>query len=410
MTLMQRAIIFAAAATPLYLVRFKIFGLPTTVFELLIIALAIATVVNAVRSEVVRVHYMERLRQIPRSLVIVSVLFILAGCISVVVAPNMRAAFGIWRAYIAEAVMFGLIAWLHLDSFKQFRALAAALSVTAAAVAVVSIVQKFTGWGIPNPFWRAEETRRVTSFFGYPNAVGLYLELVIPFLIGIMIITKSWIARAWYGGVVIASCLAIIFAESSGTVAALIGTVGLFLLGWKRTRWIAIALATIGILVIALSPLRKPFADEFLLQGFSGRLRTQMWKETVVMLEPRWFEGAGLAGYQERVKPYHVFKWAEIYLYPHNLVLTLWSELGVLGLVSFIVVFILIMWWMLKEIFHPHVSREHRVWAGVILATLSIIAIHGLVDTPYFKNDFSVLFWLIIAMGLQIRYTRISAQ
>lgn len=410
MTLMQRAIIFVAAASPLYLVRFKIFGLPTTVFELLIIALVVATVVNALVSVSVRASYAQRVRELPRPVIAATVLFIIAGCISVVVAPSMHAALGIWRAYIAEAIAFGLVAWLHLDSYKQFRALGTALSVAAAIVAVVGIVQKFTGWGIPNQFWRAEATRRVTSIFGYPNAVGLYLELVIPFLVAMIVLAKSWSARVWFGSVLIASCAAIIFAESSGTVAALIGTAALFLLGWKRTRWITCAIGVVIIVVVVVSPLRKPFADEFLLQGFSGRLRTQMWSETVEMLKPRWFEGSGLAGYQERVKPYHVFKWAEIYLYPHNLVLTLWSELGTLGLVSFVWIFGLLLHWMLKEIRMPDVSVEHRAWAGVILGTFSIIAIHGLVDTPYFKNDFSALFWVIVAMGLQVRYNRISAK
>ncbi len=128
-----------------------------------------------------------------------------------------------------------------------------------------------------------------------------------------------------------------------------------------------------------------------------------MWKETIVMLQPRWFEGAGLAGYQERVKPFHVFTWAEIYLYPHNLVLTLWSELGILGLAAFLWINGVLFVWMTRVM--RRVAGEPRVWAGVVLAVLCIIWIHGIVDTPYFKNDFAALFWLIVALALQIRYT-----
>jgi len=29
-----------------------------------------------------------------------------------------------------------------------------------------------------------------------------------------------------------------------------------------------------------------------------------------------------------------------------------------------------------------------------------VLLVHGLVDTPYFKNDLSVLFWLIIGLGI----------
>ena len=32
------------------------------------------------------------------------------------------------------------------------------------------------------------------------------------------------------------------------------------------------------------------------------------------------------------------------------------------------------------------------------MAALSAILIHGLVDTPYFKNDLSIIFWVLIAL------------
>jgi len=33
-------------------------------------------------------------------------------------------------------------------------------------------------------------------------------------------------------------------------------------------------------------------------------------------------------------------------------------------------------------------------------AAMIVLLVHGLVDTPYFKNDLSVLFWLIIGLGI----------
>jgi O-antigen ligase len=407
MTWLQRAVILVAALSPTYLIRFKIFGVPSTVFELCIVALCLATAVAAYDRKT-RDEYLEKLRSIPKSLMVSSVLFFVAGCVSIFVAPSLYAAAGIWRAYIVEAMVFGFIAWLNIKSYVEFRALVLVLSVTAAIAGGYAIVQKFTGWGIPNPFWRAEETRRVTSFFGYPNGIALYVELIIPFLIAGFLLTKKVMLRAWYAIVIIISLLAIAFAQSSGAFAALAITAGLALLFWKKTRWWTAGFGAICIAIILLSPLRKPFADEFLLQGFSGRLRTQMWNETVVMLKSRWIQGAGLAGYQTRVAPYHVFTWAEVYLYPHNLVLTLWSELGMLGLVSFGSIIGLLFFWMVQAFRKG--SFESRIWSGVILALLTIILVHGLVDIPYFRNDLAALFWLCVALALQIRYTSISTK
>ena len=33
---------------------------------------------------------------------------------------------------------------------------------------------------------------------------------------------------------------------------------------------------------------------------------------------------------------------------------------------------------------------------SLLMATMVALLVHGLVDVPYFKNDLSVLFWLIV--------------
>ena len=43
------------------------------------------------------------------------------------------------------------------------------------------------------------------------------------------------------------------------------------------------------------------------------------------------------------------------------------------------------------------ISKERYVILGLMGAMVTII-VHGLVDVPYFKNDLSVLFWILIAM------------
>ena len=87
----------------------------------------------------------------------------------------------------------------------------------------------------------------------------------------------------------------------------------------------------------------------------------------------------------------------ETHPYPHNFYLALWLELGFLGLLVF--------WGMLVKFFasifrriknNPSSKRFLLAVAGAMI----VILIHGLVDTPYFKNDLSVLFWLIIGLSV----------
>ncbi len=38
------------------------------------------------------------------------------------------------------------------------------------------------------------------------------------------------------------------------------------------------------------------------------------------------------------------------------------------------------------------------------MAAMVVIVIHGLVDTPYFKNDLAILFWLIIGLLITLKH------
>ena len=135
--------------------------------------------------------------------------------------------------------------------------------------------------------------------------------------------------------------------------------------------------------------------------------------------------GAGLAGYQTAIKPYHqegiffnfdndpnfrnnlVFGGAdykakhwqptEIYLYPHNFFLNFWSETGLLGLVAILLILI--------KFFTDYLRTDEarRPLYLILISVMIAIVVHGLVDVQYFKNDLSVLFWLVVGMGVVVK-------
>ena len=155
-----------------------------------------------------------------------------------------------------------------------------------------------------------------------------------------------------------------------------------------------------------------------------------------VLTGPKFWLGAGLDSYQEAVAPYHqegIFfnrdkienfhakAWAsaeirekywqpvEVYLYPHNIFLNFWSELGLLGALLFIWIIIKHSYSSLKlTIAYGREKKPEKYLALGLLAAMVAIIIHGLVDVPYFKNDLSVLFWLIVASttALNLSYKR----
>lgn len=374
---------------PSYLLRFNFFNVPTTLLEIMILIVTVVWLVKIFRKKQ-KIDFSNYKYLI--------VIFLLAGLVSVFVAVNLTPALGIYKAYFIESILFFIVFINVFKDKKDLKYILYALGASAVAVSLLAIYQKFTGWQIPNEFWQAEETRRVTSFYGYPNAIGLYLAPIIVLFFGLCFY-KKYVNQLFSLLVIVLSFLAIIFAVSEGAIVAVVAGWIIFGLLNKKLR-----IATIVFLVICLIIFfAVPQVNEYLMpkikfQDISGVIRLDMWYETLQMLEQRQILGAGLVSYQELVTPYHVKDYVEVYLYPHNIILNFWSETGLAGLFSFFAIVVLFYINAIKSYL-----KNKNVLQIVLICTMTALLIHGIVDVPYLKNDLSLLFWLII--GLQIIFT-----
>lgn len=410
-------------ALPSYLIRFHLGPIPMTLLEVMILILFVVWVVKLI--------WQKQLNQISLSNYRWWILlFLITSAIAIYVSENRLAAMGIWKAYFFEPILFFLIFINSIREKKDWQLVIRAFGASALLVAIPAIIQKFTGWGIPNEFWRAEETRRVTSWFGYPNAVGLYLASIIVLFFGKLIdeiIRKA--SRVWEKvfalAVVVLSAGSIFWAGSEGAMAG--GVIGLFFLGIfypnKKLRIATLVIIVLAALSVAVFPLpRHYFIEKVTMRDLSGQIRAQQWRETWKMLDDgRIISGAGLSNYQASVEPYHqdgifvddgqpnfvlrvwqdkafrekVWQPTEIYIYPHNILLNFWSEIGFFGM---LVVFLLLL-----KLFINYLRvyrQESKNFYIILLAVMVAIIVHGLVDVPYFKNDLSALWWLVFAMGV----------
>ena len=394
---------FVLATLPSYLVRFQIGSIPFTLLEGMIWAFAL----GALASGALGLKLRRQGRPVDRKnlpFVILVTLFLAAGLVSVFAAPETNAALGILKSYVVEAALFTLVFLLvwrrHVGAQNSvpLHGLLYTLGTTTLLVSFYAIFQKLTGFGIPNAFWQAEETRRATSIFEYPNALGLYLGPIAVLYWGAFLaaLKKRRPRPATLAFVVFfASLLAILFAVSEG---ALFGVAaGMFVVvilalpkhkkpGTVGTRHGVFLLAVIiAAVFLAVPPTRHYFVEKVSLNDFSGGVRIAMWSETWEMLQDRPLLGAGLAGYQERVAPYHQDPLVEVYLYPHNIFLNFWSEMGLLGLVCVVGLFILFFL---------------RTRNPILLGLMIQILVHGLVDAPFFKNDLAIIFLMVLFAGI----------
>jgi len=406
-----RNLLWATAALlallPTYLIRFSLGPMPMTLLEAMILILF---AVWFLKLKLKKEKFSSPLKILEKKnwtwLILAWLVF---AMISLLISPDLRAAAGIFKAYFFEPMLFLLVFLSVIKTKKDLDLIFYALGISALYVSAFAIYQKFTGFAIPNPIWQAAETRRVTSFFGYPNAIGLYLAPIIVLYVG-WLISKFQILNFKFQKtlitnfkplifqlfVIFLSLAAVIFARSEGAYVGILA--GLFFLGimTKKLRWPTVALTIIFVTVIALVPQFRYYATEQLtFQNDSGKVRLIMWRETWQMLRDRLFSGVGLAGYQESFAPYHKAKYIEIYLYPHNLFLNFWSELGLGGLIVFLLMIIK----FFKDAIKNFLATRQPLLITLIAVMITVF-IHGLVDVPYFKNDLSLFFWLLVGLSI----------
>jgi O-antigen ligase len=378
----------ACALAPAYAVRWHVGFYPTTLLEVAIIASIFVFVVEYLR---------DRRPLAWRSpLLIPSLLFILAGAISVVVAPNRVAGLGLYRAYLLEPLAFGLVLLNLLRTPARTQLVVGGLFVgaTVAGLANSAVVLA----GLANHTYDVTQSPPVVIYLT-ANAVALFVVPLVA-VAGALALHSQGTARIM-GAAFFAIGTVVTFLSFSrgGYLAYAAVVLGLALS--HRRRLPLLGLALIGAVGLALIP---PIRTRVLIEtqnvyGNTVASRLDLWAATVGLLRQRPLQGAGLAGFPERIVPFftHLHTPAN-FIDPHNIVLNFWVETGLLGLLS--------MAWIIGAGMALS-SRGWRLGApawrpyhlGVLLALVAVV-VHGLVDVPYFKNDLSLEFWTLLAVSL----------
>jgi len=422
------ALLFITATLPSYLLRFDIFSIPTTWLETMILIAFVIFILRALIKNQATINWKSPFTTEAILLAIISL-------IAVGIAGFGFHSLSIWKAYFIEPILLFLMVVNIFKNKKDLHKILWALTISALIVSIFAVFQKMTGLFIYNHFWEVADNRRAVSFFGYPNAVGLFLGPLTLIFIGWLTslnwknLQSSIKLKITIFLTIILSILGIYSARSEGALAAVIISLALIgiLAGGKKL------LISLGIIIILIggafyfSPNHSYLIKKIEFNDLSGQIRLQQWKESWNMLKDgRLVSGAGLDNYQTAVKPFHqagiffnydnlpnfdsrlygsaalrakYWQPVEIYLYPHNIFLNFWSELGLAGLLLFI--------WIIGKFiilaeqsfqYYKKAENPHRYLALGLLGAMTTIVVHGLVDVPYFKNDLSAMFWIFLAL------------
>lgn len=388
---------------PTYLIRFSIFGIPTTLLEILIYFAAILTLILKIKDKKSKTQTKNLKTIFPNSYFLIPViLFIFAGIISVIFSPDKKEALGLFKAYIFDPILFFFIIIINLNGKKvipnpkqKLEIIFKALILSGALVAAQAIWQKISG--------NVTLDGRVVGIFGYsPNYLALYLVPISILSFGLIWQKKNKIPYIILFFTII---IGIILTGSRIAMTAVPVAISAFFIiyYWReiRIRKILVMLlyCYIALLLVGGWWLAKPDWQASASAGrisSSNNIRWEIWSTTIKDIIPEnnnWLWGVGLGNYQnyftDLTKNRVNFpEWiSPMALTPHNLFLTVWVNLGLLGLVAFV--------WLLVLFFK---NNKGNLYSIILCSAMIAIIVQGLVDTPYWKNDLAVIFWILLAL------------
>jgi putative inorganic carbon (HCO3(-)) transporter len=304
------------------------------------------------------------------------------------------------------AVFFAMSSWL--ESRKHVARIIQILLVSTVCVALFGFYQELDG-SYTDFYFRLYPMQadvlepwvgRVTSFMFHFNSLAGYLNLVIPFSIGCMVLAKDhWTQRL--GLICFATCtVALILTQSRGGLIAYGGSlfVSVWLLAQKRTVRIGI-LATIAVVIAFVAPMFTNYFERLQsVDEVTALSRLAIWASAGSMFLAHPALGVGYGNYRISSLTF-VPEPIGGQLHAHNLYLQLLAETGIVGFLLFFIVIGSVARNAVKLVKHP--DPLFRIVGVGVCGAITATLIHGMVDFLFnVAPQFGALFWLVLALSV----------
>lgn len=298
-----------------------------------------------------------------------------------------------------------------------------ALLASGVAVCAIGLTMFATGDVI-----LADGVARLTSVWGSPNNVALYLGRLLPIALAFALMwrkgtdSNSRLAQnlRWvYAALVILFGVTMLLTYSRGALLLGVPASVLFVLAagymqghrLSRRAWLGIGivlcLGGAGLLWFVTT---ERFQSLFQAGTGTGFFRVAVWTSAMNMIRDHPLLGVGLDNFLYEYPKYILPEaWREPNLsHPHNFVLDFWTRLGIFGvaiLAALLVLFYRRAWRAFKTTGDLY---TRALMLGLMASMVNFLA-HGLIDAAYFYVDLAYVFWLTIFLT-QVDFTSPSSQ
>jgi len=388
----KHILIFVLAAVifllPFYFIRFTIIGIPTNILEITVLLFFLLSVFFRPRGKKIFGYF--------------STYLFLAAILITCFFFHSNQALGIIKSWVIIPILF-FLALINLFSKKDLKNIFIFFWVPVLLVSLWGVMQKTGLIGLLSyqrqdmaSFSPYIQSGRMFGPFESPNFLAMFLVPLLLILIStfsrrILILVPQ--IAIWALGVYV-----VFLTSSKGGEIALLVSLAIIIFCYISRRAtnkkIKIALYSFFLLLILLAGI---FFSKKIASSSSNEDRLEIYRYSIQLISNHPIVGIGPGNFQSEVaeiskNDVNFQNYGLPYaLHAHNLFLNVWLSFGVLGLLSFLL--------LLIEVFLRLWRRHDQDYSLPLFGAILAILIHGLFDTTYFKNDLSIIFWMIMAFS-----------
>ena len=404
-------------SAPLYSIKFSFLGIPINIPEVLIITAFVFWLAENKK-------FSWKIFYIRYKVFLAGIFLMLLGLvISALINPNRLAEWGIIKSWFVIPLVLSFVLLNEVKSKRDIENIFKALYFSAAAISFIGLIYFFKG-DLTYDF-------RLKAFFLSPNYLAMFLSpavfvgnyfivsriknglrhliekraAIILFIL--LLLSQAAVLSALYLTYSYAAWTAVILSFIIVNLIIKNGEI------FKKIKVAAVLLIILSTILITQAGNSK-FNELFNWQASSRSSlasRIMIWQSAEKILEDNFLWGIGPGNFQSKYLEYQKYfppylEWAVPQ--PHNLCLAFWLQGGILGLAGFIY---LVFYWIreIMKITKSKISSENdfKKIAPALLGIMIYILLHGIADTPYWKNDLAIVFWTVFSLGaVSINFSR----
>lgn len=381
--------------TPAYLIKFSIFKIPTNLSEIFILLTILTWFLKNRFTLFLKLRsFLKQNKAIALSIF----LMILGLFISSFINNNLFKELSIIKSWFILPILFGFIIFDQTKNKHELNKILNTIFYSSGFISVISLFYLTST--------RLTYDNRLQSFYLSPNHLAMILAPGL--LIGIWsgFSQKKILPLEFL--LIFNILLILFFTHSYTTWLAILFSLFFMTYFLASSKQKILSILSI-IFIFSIFLIYENDSEKFrsllnLSERSSLGSRIMIWQSAHKILLDNWIWGIGPGNFQEKYLDYQ--KYFPLYLewavpQPHNLFLAFWLQSGLIGFFGFIFLLIYICLKKIKILLYSKDFYQKNISLLFLSFILQLLLI-GLLDTPYWKNDLSLIFWSIIFLSISI--------